>query len=107
MRAWCDPDCPPGQTPYVWRFPKNGGAPRNKSPEKLFHQTDMYTVRTEDGERDLTLETNLSRLEGEFTKLRRHGRPGSEVSWGRGKLTGGSFEGRFSVGGGEGMGCWD
>jgi hypothetical protein len=71
LRAWCDPDCPPGQTSYVWRFQKNGGAPRNKSPEKLFHQTDMYTVRTEDGERDLTLETNLSRLEGEFTKLRR------------------------------------
>lgn len=71
LRAWCDPDCPPGQTPYVWRFPKNGSAPRKKSPEKLFRRTDMYTVRTGDGQRDLTLETNLSRLEGEFTKLRR------------------------------------
>lgn len=31
----------------------------------------MYTVRTEDGQRDLTLETNLSWLEREFSKLRR------------------------------------
>lgn len=71
LRAWCDPDCPPGQTPYVWVFSKGGGRVRKKSPEKLFRETDMYTVRTDDGQRDLTLETNLSRLEGEYSKLRK------------------------------------
>ena len=44
---------------------------RKKSPEKTFRETDMYTVRTDDGQRDLTLETNLSRLEEKFSKLRR------------------------------------
>jgi hypothetical protein len=32
----------------------------------------MYTVRTENGQRDLTNEMNLSRLEGEFARLRRN-----------------------------------
>ena len=71
LQAWCDPNCPPGQTPYVWVFSKGGGRVRKKSPEKLFRETDMYTVRTDDGQRDLTLETNLSRLEGEYSKLRK------------------------------------
>jgi hypothetical protein len=31
----------------------------------------MYTIQTDDGERDLTLEKNLSRVELEFSKLRR------------------------------------
>lgn len=32
----------------------------------------MYTIRAEDGQRDLSHETNLSRIEGEFAKLRRN-----------------------------------
>ncbi len=71
LRAWCDPDCPPGHTPYVWVFSKSGGQARRKSPGKIFRETDMYTVHTEDGQRDLTLETNLSRTEEAFSKLRR------------------------------------
>jgi hypothetical protein len=47
LQAWCDPNCPPGQTPYVWVFSKGGGRVRKKSPEKLFRETDMYTVRTD------------------------------------------------------------
>src|SRR5215208_6696699 len=72
LEAWCDPDCPPKQRPYVWRFSKGGGQVRKKSPEKIFRQTDIYTIRAEEGQRDLTIEMNLSRLEGEFTKLRRN-----------------------------------
>lgn len=72
LQAWCDPDHPPGHTPYVWMFSKGGGRVRRKAPEKIFREMDMYTVRTEDGQRDLTLETNLSRIEGEFSKLRRN-----------------------------------
>lgn len=71
LRAWCDPKCPQGQTPYVWMFSKGGGRVQKKSPEKILRQTDMYTVQTEDGQRDLTLETNLSRVESKFSKLRR------------------------------------
>lgn len=71
LKAWCDPNTPAKQTPYVWRFPKDGGQGQRKSPKKIFHETDMYTVRTNDGQRDLTLEANLHRLEGKFSKLRR------------------------------------
>lgn len=72
LQAWCDPDYPAGQTPYVWRFSKDGTQVRNKSPEKIFYEKDFYTIRTEDGDRDLILEQNLSRLEGEFSTLRRN-----------------------------------
>ena len=71
LQAWCDPNCPVGQTPYVWRFSKDGTQVRNKSPEKIFYEKDFYTIRAEDGERDLILESNLSRLEGEFSTLRK------------------------------------
>lgn len=71
MKAWQDPACPPKQTPYVWIFPKEERSGRRKSPEKILRETDMYTIHTEDGERDLGLETNLSRLEREFSKLMR------------------------------------
>lgn len=71
LKAWQDPARPPKQTPYVWIFPKEERSGRRKSPEKILRETDMYTIHTDDGERDLGLETNLSRLEREFSKLRR------------------------------------
>jgi hypothetical protein len=43
---------PAGQEPYVWRFKKDGSDPRRKAPENLFHETDLYTIHREDGERD-------------------------------------------------------
>jgi hypothetical protein len=71
LKAWQDPTCPPKQTPYVWIFPKEERNGRRKSPEKILRETDMYTIHTDGGGRDLGLETNLSRLEREFSKLRR------------------------------------
>lgn len=72
LKAWCDPETPKSQTPYVWMFSKDGTDVRNKSPEKIFCETDFYTIQAEDGERDLTIESNLSRLEGEFANLRKN-----------------------------------
>jgi hypothetical protein len=71
LQAWCDPNHPAGQTPYVWLFSKDGAQVRNKSPEKIFYEKDFYTIRAADGERDLILESNLSRLEGQFSALRK------------------------------------
>lgn len=71
LRAWSDPNCPPGQTPYVWIFSKSGDRVRKKSPKKVFRENDLYTISTEDGGRDLKLETSLSRLESKFSQLRR------------------------------------
>lgn len=67
LKAWCDPSTPSGQTPYVWRFSKDGNQNNKEVPQKIFYETDMYTIYTQDGERDLTLEYNLSRVEGEFS----------------------------------------
>jgi hypothetical protein len=72
LKAWCDPETPKSQTPYVWMFSKDRADSRKKSPEKIFCETDFYTIQTEDGKRDLSLEHNLSWLEGEFTKLRKN-----------------------------------
>ncbi len=70
LKAWCDPKTPAKQEPYVWRFNKDGAAPRRKAPENIFYQTDLYTIRQADGGRDLVLERGLSGLEGEFVTIR-------------------------------------
>lgn len=70
LEAWCDPNTPAGQTPYVWRFSKEGSQVSKKAPQKIFYETDMYTIITPEGDRDLHLEYNLSRVEGEFAKVR-------------------------------------
>jgi uncharacterized protein DUF4238 len=70
LRAWCDPEAPAGQTPYVWRFSKDGSIAQRKAPEKIFHERDLYTIPMPDGGRDLRLERGLSQLEGAFVKVR-------------------------------------
>lgn len=70
LEAWCDLSTPAGQTPYVWQFSRDGSQSRKKAPRKIFYETDMYTINTAGGERDLHLEMNLSRVEDRFSKLR-------------------------------------
>jgi hypothetical protein len=71
LHAWCDPKCPQGQAPYVWLTPVAGGPPKKKSPKKILRETDMYTVIGKNGERDLSMEQGLSRIEGKFARIRR------------------------------------
>src|SRR5262245_37854393 len=70
LKAWCDPTTPVGQEPYVWLFLKDGSEVRRKAPDNLFHETDLYTIRRDDGTRDLVLEHGLSQLESEFVSIR-------------------------------------
>jgi len=70
LNPWCDPVTPDDQTPYVWVYPKEGGEPKNKAPKNIFFETDLYTIMTEDGERNLVLENGLSQLESNFCALR-------------------------------------
>ena len=72
LKAWCDPETPTGHTPYIWRFSKNGEHKSKKAPKKIFYEKDLYTVHGNDGQRDLHLEYNLSRVEHEFYKLRKN-----------------------------------
>ncbi len=70
LKAWCDVNSPPNYEPYVWVFPKNGGEPKSKPPEKIFWETDFYTIKKINGERDLVLEHGLAQLESKFAALR-------------------------------------
>jgi hypothetical protein len=72
LKAWCDPKCPTEQTPYIWVFEKDNKTGRRKSPENIFHETDIYTIRDEKGGRDLTIEHSLSELESLFSNIRNH-----------------------------------
>ena len=66
LKAWCDEKTPKGHTPYVWVFDADGSNSRRKAPENIFHESDMYTIECEDGNRDLVLEHGLSQLEGDI-----------------------------------------
>jgi len=70
LRAWCDVDSPSDYEPYVWVFPKNGGEPKRKPPEKIFWEPDFYTIKKINGKRDLVLEHGLAQLESQFAVLR-------------------------------------
>jgi hypothetical protein len=71
LKAWCDPDAPKNHEPYVWMIAKDGSASKNKAPQNIFCESEMYTIHGSGGERNLTLEHGLSGLEGFFARLRR------------------------------------
>ena len=71
LRAWCDPNVPKEQAPYVWLFSKEGETGKAKAPKNIFHETDFYTIKGPNSSRDLTLEKGLSQLERAFSTLRR------------------------------------
>lgn len=72
LRAWIDLSSVNNKDiePYIWVFDKDGSNQKNKSPKKIFTETDIYTIHTPDGQRDLTLELGFSELENRFTHIR-------------------------------------
>ena len=68
--GWCDPAAPPQMTPYVWVFDRDARQGRRKAPVNLFEETDFYTIRKADGDRDLVLEHGLASLESRFVRIR-------------------------------------
>jgi hypothetical protein len=87
LKAWLDPLAPKTATnnPYVWLFDKNGENPRPKSPEKIFRETEMYTLTEADGGRDLRLEKGLGTIESNLTTVRNRtfnfNRPLTDDDW--------------------------
>jgi len=71
LKAWCDPQTPAGQTPYIWRISRDGSTKRKKSPEKSFTANDRYTVKLPTGERNLVVEDTLAGLENAFVAVRK------------------------------------
>lgn len=70
LKAWCDTECPPKHTPYIWIYEKESKKGKKKSPDNIFHETDLYTIQGEDGERILDIEHGLSGLENQFVTIR-------------------------------------
>src|ERR1700742_4868924 len=70
LKAWCDPNTPRLQEPYVWVFDRKGKRGRRKAPVNIFHEADMYTIRRPDGGRDLSLEHGTAELEDIYAQLR-------------------------------------
>ena len=70
LKAWTDKNCPANHTPYVWVFNKENPIGRNKSPAKIFTETDMYTIKGKDGQRNLNIEFGLGELENKFSQIR-------------------------------------
>lgn len=72
LKAWLDPSAPKTSrhTPYVWMFDRKGENPKAKAPEKIFRESDMYTLTAADGGRDLRLEHGLGTVESNFTRVR-------------------------------------
>jgi Protein of unknown function (DUF4238) len=68
LRAWCDPNTPAGQLPYIWRISKDGSSKKRKSPGKSFTQTDKYTIRLPTG-RNLVIEETLGNIENDFARV--------------------------------------
>ncbi|WP_083411575.1 DUF4238 domain-containing protein [Janthinobacterium sp. 1_2014MBL_MicDiv] len=87
LKAWLDPSAPKTSTnnPYVWLLDKNGENPKAKAPEKIFRESDMYTLTTPDGGHDLRYEQGLGTVEANFTKVRtskfNFKRPLTEEDW--------------------------
>jgi hypothetical protein len=71
LKAWCEPETPTGQTPYVWIIAKDRSSTNKRAPDNIFKERELYTIRLPDGSRDLTLEEGLAGLEKDFCRIRR------------------------------------
>src|SRR3990167_196688 len=72
LEAWTDPNTPPNHENYLWLIDRDGATQKNKAPKKVFKQSDFYTMISDNGSRDLSLEKKLSEIESGFISLRRH-----------------------------------
>lgn len=69
LKQFVDPNTPPGQEPYVWIFDRGNKKGKKKAPKNILSETDFYTLKVEDGEKDYSIEESLSQLEGEYSSV--------------------------------------
>lgn len=43
---------------------------QERAPKKVFHESDFYTIRLDDGSRNLVIENTLAEIEGQFVRIR-------------------------------------
>jgi hypothetical protein len=71
LKSWTDPESPPGYEPYLWVLDVKTGEIKSTAPKNVFVENDFYTIREQDGSRDLRLEDGLGGLEHAFDRIRR------------------------------------
>jgi hypothetical protein len=64
--AWLEPITPPGETPAIFRISKDSKKVQRRSPANSFTVNNHYTVRLQDGTRDLSVEHHLGSIENDF-----------------------------------------
>lgn len=70
LKAWLDSKFSKKDKGIFWLFSKDGSYVRSMSPTNTYVETDFYTISEITGERDLSLEERLARIEGLFGDLR-------------------------------------
>jgi len=69
LKQFVDPHTPPDQEPYVWIFERGSKKGKKRAPKNILTETDFYTLKIKSGEKDYTVEKNLSQLESEYSSV--------------------------------------
>jgi hypothetical protein len=69
LKQFVDPHTPPDQEPYVWIFERGSKKGKKRAPKNILTETDFYTLKIKSGEKDYTIEKNLSQLESEYSSV--------------------------------------
>ena len=69
LKQFVDSNTPLGQESYVWIFDRGSKKGKKRAPKNILAETDFYTLKIKSGEKDYTIEKNLSQLESEYSSV--------------------------------------
>ncbi len=69
LKQFVDPNVPIGYEPYVWIFEKGSKKGKKKAPINILSETDFYTLKTQNGEKNYIIEKTLSRIESDYASI--------------------------------------
>lgn len=69
LKQFVDPNVPIGHEPFVWIFEREKKVGRKKAPKNILAESDFYTLKTNIGGKDYTIEKSLSRIESEYSSI--------------------------------------
>jgi hypothetical protein len=72
QKAWCDPETPPNQEPYIWLVSNDGSEKKKRAPAKSLVGSDVYTIKLPGEGRELIVEETLEKIEASFIQLIDH-----------------------------------
>lgn len=69
LKHFIDPNTPKGYEPYVWIFERDKKTGKKKAPKNILSETDFYTLKTNIGGKDYSIEKSLSLIESEYATV--------------------------------------